>query len=63
MNFYNIVRLKIQLTHFQMEQRLLLPLVHKILLQQIILAIKDQQIPLLVQLMELMEQTIQQPIH
>ena len=63
MNFYNIVRLKIQLTHFQMEQPLLLRLVHKILLQQIILAIKDQQISLLVQLMELMEQIILQSIH
>ena len=46
-----------------MEQPLLLRLVHKILLQRIILAIKDQQIPLLVQLMELMEQIILQPIH
>lgn len=46
-----------------MEQPLLLRLVHKILLQQIILAIKDQQISLLVQLMELMEQIILQSIH
>ena len=46
-----------------MEQPLLLRLVHKIHLQRIILAIKDQQISLLVQLMELMEQTIQQSIH